>query len=77
LSTPLKDAALTAISASLNETVTRIGVNMNLPTIDLFSAMNDLDRGEFWTDTYHFRSGAITIQADLISDHILKQLGMN
>lgn len=77
LSTPLKDAALTAISASLNETVVRIGKEMNLPTIDLFSAMHALDRDEFWTDTYHFRSEAIAIQADLIADHVLKQLGRN
>ncbi|MBQ7982225.1 MAG: SGNH/GDSL hydrolase family protein [Clostridia bacterium] len=77
LSTPLKDAALTAISASLNETVQSIGVKRNLPIIDLFTAMNGLDRDEFWSDTYHFRSEAIAIQADLIADHILEQLGMN
>ena len=76
LSTPLKDAALTAVSVSLNETVARIGVNRNLPTIDLFSAMNGLDRDKFWTDTYHFRAEAIAIQADMIAEHVLKRLEM-
>jgi len=77
LSTPLKDAALTAISASLNETAADIALKTNLPIIDLFSAMYDLDRDKYWTDTYHFQSEAIAIQADLIADHVLKQLGMN
>jgi len=77
LSTPLKDAALTAISASLNETVLNIGDKRNLPIIDLFSAMDGLDRDEFWTDACHFQTEAIAIQADLIADHVLKQLGMS
>ena len=76
MSTPLKDAARTAISASLNETVLRIGAKMNLPIIDLFSAMNGLDRDAFWSDVCHFRPEAIAIQADLIADHVLDQLGI-
>lgn len=76
LSTPLKDEKLTAISASFNETVVRLAEEMNLPVIDLFSAMNSLDRDEFWSDTYHFRQAAIEMQAKIISDHVLTRLGL-
>lgn len=76
LSTPLKDANLTAISASLNETVVETAKENDLPTIDLFAAMNGLDREEYWSDTYHFRAPAVEIQAKLISAHVLEQLGL-
>ena len=68
LSTPLKDPALTAISASLNETVLRLAREQHLPVIDLFSAMDPLDREQYWSDTYHFRSEAIGMQAQIIAD---------
>ena len=76
LSTPLKDAKLTAVSASLNETVLRLAEEKNLPVIDLFAAMDGLDREEYWSDTYHFRAPAIDMQAKVISDHVLAQLGL-
>ena len=76
LSTPLKDAKLTAVSASLNETVLRLAEEKNLPVIDLFAAMDVLDREEYWSDTYHFRAPAIDMQAKVISDHVLAQLGL-
>lgn len=76
LSTPLKDANLTAISASLNETVVRLAEEKGIPVIDLFAAMDVLDREEFWSDTYHFRGPAIEMQAKVISDHVLGQLGI-
>ncbi len=75
-STPLKDAALTAISASLNKTVAETAKERALPVIDLFAAMDGLNREEYWSDTYHFRAPAIEIQAKLISGHILEQLGL-
>ena len=76
LSTPLKDPNLTAVSASLNETVSRLAAEEQLPVIDLFAAMDGLDREEYWSDTYHFRAPAIEMQAKVISDHVLKQLGL-
>ena len=75
LSTPLKDASLTAVSASLNRTVLALAEEKNLPVIDLFAAMDGLDREEYWSDTYHFRAPAIEMQAKLISAHVRKQLG--
>ncbi len=74
LSTPLKDAKLTAVSASLNETVVALAEEKGLPAIDLFAAMDGLDREEFWSDTYHFRAPAIEMQAKVISEHVLGQL---
>ena len=76
LSTPLKDAGLTEISASLNEAVVRLAEEKGLPVIDLFTVMDGLDREEFWSDTYHFRAPAIELQAKTIGEHVLKQLGM-
>ena len=76
LSTPLKDVKLTAVSASLNETVVRLAQEKKLPVIDLFAAMDGLEREEFWSDTYHFRAPAIEMQAKVISDHVLRQLGL-
>ena len=74
LSTPLKDPALTAKSASLNETVLRLAREQNLPVIDLFSAMDPLDRERYWSDNCHFRPEAIDIQAGIIADRVREML---
>lgn len=76
LSTPLTDERLTAISDSLNKTVLKIAGEKNLPVIDLFSAMDPLDRNEYWTDTYHFGEKARDMQGKIIADHVLERLGL-
>ena len=76
LSTPLKDPTLTKISASLNETVLRLAREEGLPVIDLFSAMDPLDRETYWSDTYHFRAEAIEIQAQRIAERVREMLGL-
>ena len=68
--TPLKDPALTAKSQRINGVIEKIAQEEKLPVIDLFSAMNPLDRNEFWSDTYHFKQPAIEIQAKTIVDRI-------
>ena len=73
-STPLKDAELTAVAASLNETVHKIADDDILPEIDLFELMNGCDRDEFWSDTYHFKSEGIAMQAECIAGEILGAL---
>ncbi|MBQ3707167.1 MAG: SGNH/GDSL hydrolase family protein [Clostridia bacterium] len=75
LSTPLKDPALTAISASLNETAVRIAGEEGLETIDLFTPMDRLARDRYWTDTYHFTAEAVGMQAEILAGHILGTLG--
>ena len=74
LSTPLKDAAMTAICASLNETVIRLAKEQDLDVIDLFSAMAVLDRDTYWADTYHFSPEAIIMQAEILSRYVLDHL---
>ena len=75
-STPLKDPALTAVSASLNETVKGLAEREGLPLVDLFALMDGLDRETFWSDTYHFKMPAVDMQARALSDHILSALGL-
>lgn len=67
LCTPLKDTALTAISAELNA----FAKKQSLPVIDLFTLMDELDRNTYWTDTYHFTNEAREIQAETIAAHLL------
>lgn len=71
LSTPLKDPALTAKSKALNQIVCQVASEEGLPTIDLFSVMDPLDRGEFWSDTFHFHGPAIEKQAQTIVETVL------
>ena len=77
LSTPLKDAGLTALSAELNGYVRQIAEKENLPVIDLFSEMDVLDREEYWSDPYHFRAPAVAKQADKIAAIVLDTLCLN
>ena len=74
LSTPLTDAALTEISASLNETVRQAAEERGLPVLDLFTPMDALDRDRYWTDTFHFQPDAVDTQARLIASHCLSAL---
>lgn len=76
LSTPLKDAGLTAVCAVLNDSVKKIGAEQGLPLLDLFTAMDGLDRDAYWSDTYHFRAPAVEIQAGIIAEHVRKELGL-
>jgi len=66
LCTPLKDPALTAISAELNAFACRQGY----PVIDLFTPMDVLEREKYWTDTYHFSNEARERQAEVITGAI-------
>ena len=74
LSTPLKDENLTAVSASLNETVKKIAKEKDLPVLDLFTPMDALDRDRYWTDTFHFQPDAVEMQAETIASHCLAVL---
>ena len=76
MASPLKDPKLTAISASLNETVTRIAAERALPVIDLFSAMDPLDREEYWSDTFHFKAAGVAVMADAVAARFGELLGL-
>ena len=74
LSTPLKEAKLTERSKQLNDIVKKVSAENNTPVLDLFAPMDEFDRNTYWTDCFHFKADAISIQADLITKHIFELL---
>lgn len=77
LNTPVCPVDECAHAAELNAIAQTKANERNLPVIDLFSAMDVLDRHENWRDDYHFHPAAIGMQADIIAAHILDRLGLN
>ncbi len=77
LNTPVCIADKCAQAAELNDIARAKANERGLPVIDLFSAMDVLDRTEHWRDDYHFHPAAIGMQADIISAHVLGRLGLN
>lgn len=76
-STPLKDPARTAKAKELNAIMAKIAAEEKVPLIDLFSAMDPLDRNQNWSDVYHFKPAARKQQAKIISDTVLKELNIS
>ena len=74
LSTPLQEAKLTERSKQLNDIVKKVSAENNTPVLDLFAPMDELDRNTYWTDGFHFKADAISIQADLITKRIFELL---
>lgn len=74
-STPLKDAQKTEKAKELNEIAAKVMKEYNIPTDDLFAAMDKLDRNKYWGDTYHFKSEAREMQAQQITSCVLAALG--
>lgn len=73
--TPLQDPALTAKAVELNKIAARVMAEEGVPTDDLFALMNPLDRGTYWSDTYHYKQQAVQMQARAIADCIRAALG--
>lgn len=76
-STPLKDPALTKKAIELNVIAARVMADEGVPTDDLFALMNPLDREVHWSDTFHFKGEAKTMQAKAIGECVRKTLGVN
>ncbi len=76
LSTPLKNPESTEKSRALNDIVLRIAADKNLPVVDLFAAMDPLDRETYWADGCHFRQEAVRMQAEIIADAVKAQLAL-
>lgn len=76
LSTPVNDDQKVKICMELNEIVLDLAKKEALPVIDLFSAMDPLDRKTYWVDAYHFAPEAIQMQADILKEHILSRLSL-
>ena len=75
LSTPLKDPNKTKRAMELNAICMKIAADEKIPVIDLFVPMDRLDRNKFWSDTYHFKSTAVNMQADILANAILSVIG--
>ena len=74
-STPLKDPILTEKAKQLNAIAAGVMKEENIPTNDLFSLMEPLDRTKFWTDTFHYTAEGKKIQAHQVAEAIRSLLG--
>jgi hypothetical protein len=75
-STPLKDPALTEKAKALNAIAARVMIEEKIPTNDLFSLMDPLDRSTHWSDTFHFKPEAKKLQAKAVGDCVRQALGV-
>ena len=74
-STPLKDATKTEKVRSLNAIAKKVIAEMgDIQVDDLFALMDPLDRATNWTDTYHYKPAAISLQTNQVSAVCLKAL---
>lgn len=58
----------------MNEQIRQIAQQYDLPVIDLYSPMSELDLNEALKDSVHYESFAVDIQAQVIAQHIRKEL---
>jgi hypothetical protein len=75
-STPVAEDELTDRCRVLNGHVRRIAEDKGLPVIDLFAAMDPLDRKTHWPDGLHFTAEAASMQADIMAAAIKEQLAL-
>lgn len=74
-STPLKDAAKTAKAKELNEASRKVIAELGgIAVNDLFTSMDGLDRNEHWSDTFHFKKPARTMQAKQVAEACLSAI---
>ena len=67
-STPLKDAAKTEKVRALNAIAKKVIAEMgDILVDDLFALMDPLDRETNWSDTYHYKPEAISLQVNQVS----------
>ncbi len=74
LCTPLNDAVLDASSRKLNEITREIAAEEGLPTLDLYAAVESLNRDEHMSDAYHWKDTGKDTQAQAIADYAMAVL---
>ncbi len=57
-----------------NEIIMKIANDFGLPTVDLFTPTDSLDKDKEMSDEFHFKSNAINMQAEILAEHITKSL---
>lgn len=73
-STPVNNAEKNPTVIMLNEATKKIAEKFDMPLIDLYAAMDKLDREFYWSDEFHFNKPAREIQAQIMAEHILFRL---
>lgn len=76
-STPLKDPKLTERVREQNAIAAQIMKEEGIPTNDLFALMDPLDRGTFWSDTFHYKGPGIDKQAKQVARVVLRLLSIS
>jgi len=74
LTTPPREPGIREKVLEINRRTLAVAKKYELPVIDLFGAMDGLDRTEYWADNLHFTQPGIDIQAGIISEHVLERL---
>ncbi len=75
-STPLRDPKRNETVKVINQITEKVAKEEKIPVLDLYSAMDKLDREKDWSDVFHFRPRAKEIQADEISNRVTDLLGI-
>lgn len=70
LSTPLANEEKTFIVKKINESTLMLAEKLSLPTVDLFTPMDKLDREKYWSDEYHFKDPAKLVQAEILAGYV-------
>lgn len=74
LCTPVDNADKNRTVIELNEVTKKIAEKFDLPFVDLYSAMDKLDRSQYWSDEFHFKDAAKEMQAQIMAEHITARL---
>lgn len=76
-STPMTDLARNANGKELNAIAAKVVAEEGIPTDDLYSLMEPLDRKTNWLDKCHFGDAAKKLQGKAVADSVKKALGAN
>ncbi len=57
-----------------NAIIMKIAEDFGLPTVDLFTPTDALDKDKEMSDEFHFHANAIGMQADILAKHITERL---
>ncbi len=74
LCTALNDSTRNEVVKRLNSYTKSLAEELGIPTLDLFTPTDSLDKNAEMTDVFHFRDRAKAMQADLIAAHIASRI---
>jgi len=74
LCTPLNDPVRNAVVLELNAFIRALAAEYDLPVLDLYAVLENLDKNENMSDVFHWRDAGKELQAEAICAHVLAQL---